>query len=74
MTLTFANFLRNPDPKHPIAPENSCTKTYLGRTRWRGARILLYVDDFLRFASTKEEALTLRHRQAQLLDRLGLLL
>jgi hypothetical protein len=46
---------------------------YLRRTRWRGARTLLYVDEFLLFVSTKEEALTLRHRNAQLLDRLTLL-
>jgi hypothetical protein len=72
-TLTFVNFLRNPDPKEQIAMMSSCSKTYLKRTRWRGARILPYVDDFLLFASTEEEALTLRHRMAQLLDRLGLL-
>jgi hypothetical protein len=52
MTLTFVNFLRAPDPEHPIAPQNTCTKTYLGRTRLRGARILPYVDDILLFAST----------------------
>jgi hypothetical protein len=33
MTLTFVNFLRNPDPEHPIATENSSMKTYLTRTR-----------------------------------------
>jgi hypothetical protein len=59
MTLTFVNFLRNPDPEEHIAPTNSCSKTYLKRTRSRGARILPYVDDFLLFASTEAEALTL---------------
>jgi hypothetical protein len=73
MPLTFVNFLRSPDPEQPIAPENSSTKTYLTRTRWRGARILPYVDDFLLFASTEKEALTLCHRPTQSLDRLGLL-
>jgi hypothetical protein len=73
MTLNFVNFRRNPDPEAHITPTNSCSKTYPIRTRWRGARILPYVDDFLLFASTEEEALTLRHRLAQLLDRLGLL-
>jgi hypothetical protein len=73
MTPTFVNFLRNPDPKHPIAQENNYTKTYFGRMRWRDARILPYVADFLHFASTEKEALTLRQRLAQLLDRLGLL-
>jgi hypothetical protein len=52
MTMTLVNFLRNLDPEHPIATEHSCTKTYLRRTRWRGARILPYVDDFLLLAST----------------------
>jgi hypothetical protein len=47
MTLAFVNFLRNPEPEQPIALENSCTKTYLRRTRWPGARILPYVDDFM---------------------------
>jgi hypothetical protein len=73
MTLTFVNFLRNPDPEHPIGPESNCTKIYLRRTQWRGAQILPYVDNFLLFASTKEEALTLRYRLAKLLDRLGVL-
>jgi hypothetical protein len=61
------------DPELPIAPQGTCTKTYLGRTRWRGAKILPYVDDFLLFASTEEEALTLPQRLSKLLDRLGLL-
>jgi hypothetical protein len=73
MTLTFVNSIRNQDPEEYIAPTHICTKTYLRRTRWRGARILPYFDDFLLFASTKEEALTLRHGLAQLLDWLGLL-
>jgi hypothetical protein len=64
MTLTFVNFLRNPDPEEHIAPTNNCSKTYLRRTQWRGARILPNVDDFLLFESTEEEALTLRHRLA----------
>jgi hypothetical protein len=64
VTMTFVNFLRNPDPEEHIAPNHRYTKTYLKRTWWRGARILPYVDDFLLFASTEEEALTLRHRLA----------
>jgi hypothetical protein len=72
MTLTFVNFLRAMDREHPIAPQESCTKAYLRRTRWRGAKILPYVDDYLLFASTEEEALTLRQRLSKLLYRLGL--
>jgi hypothetical protein len=48
-------------------------KTYLKRTRSRGALILPYVDDVLLFASNLEEALTLRPRLARLLNRLGML-
>jgi hypothetical protein len=72
-TLTFVNFLRAPDPKLPCPAHCTCTKTNLRRTRWRGARIRLYVDDFLLFAATEEEALTLRQRLASLMNRLGLL-
>jgi hypothetical protein len=60
MTLTFVNFPRAPDPELPRATQGKCTKTYLRRTRWRGAMILPYVDDFLLYASTNDEALTLR--------------
>jgi hypothetical protein len=42
MAITFVNFLRNPNPEKPIAPENNCTETYLRQTRWRGAGILPY--------------------------------
>jgi hypothetical protein len=74
MMLTFVNFMRAPDPEHHIAPQDNCTKTYLRRTRWQGARILPYVDDFLLFASTKEGVLTLRQRLVnKLIDYLGLL-
>jgi hypothetical protein len=52
MTLPFVNFLRNPDPEEHVTPTSNCSKTYLRRTRWCGARILPYVDDFLLFAST----------------------
>eukprot|EP00873_Tetraselmis_striata_P003708 jgi/Tetstr1/423972/TSEL_014583.t1 len=46
------------------------TLYWLGR--WRGARILPYVDDFLMLASSEPEALKLRHRVAELLDSLGM--
>jgi hypothetical protein len=73
MTLTFVNFMRAPDPEHHFAEKSSCSKTYLRRTRSRCVRILSYVDDFLLSASIEEEALTLRLRLAELLDRLGFL-
>jgi hypothetical protein len=73
MTLTFVNFFHAPDIELPIAMHGNYTKTYLKRTRWRGAMILPYVDDYLLFASTEEHALTLRQRLAKLLDRVGML-
>eukprot|EP00873_Tetraselmis_striata_P016608 jgi/Tetstr1/436872/TSEL_025648.t1 len=48
------------------------SKRYLRRTKWRGARILSYVDDFLLFSTSLEQALHLRQRLASLLDALGL--
>jgi hypothetical protein len=46
MTMTFVNFLPAPDHEQRIALKKSCTKTYLRRTRWRGARILPYSTNF----------------------------
>jgi hypothetical protein len=52
MAMTFINFMRAPDPEHSIAPQDNSTNTCLRQTRWRGARIMGYFDDFLLFAST----------------------
>ena len=73
-TETFVRHLRTPEPEphSSSTPPRRRTKRYLRRTRWRGARILPYVDDFLLFASTEAEALALRDRLASLLDALGL--
>eukprot|EP00873_Tetraselmis_striata_P010206 jgi/Tetstr1/430470/TSEL_020278.t1 len=48
------------------------SKRYLRRTKWRGARNLLYVDDFLLFSASMKRALHLRQRLANLLNALGL--
>jgi hypothetical protein len=48
-------------------------KRYLQHTRWRGAKILPYVDIFLLFGPTREVALTIRRRVNLLLTKLGLL-
>jgi hypothetical protein len=37
MTLSFVYFFCAPDPEQLIAPNKSYSKTYLRRTRWRGA-------------------------------------
>jgi hypothetical protein len=65
--------MRAPNPELLCPTQGNSNNTYFRRTRWRGARIFRYVDDFLLFAATEEEALTLRQRLANLLDRLGLL-
>eukprot|EP00873_Tetraselmis_striata_P038096 jgi/Tetstr1/458360/TSEL_044799.t1 len=71
-TMTFVKHLRSPPT--PAAHGNGPRSTrWLRRGRWRGARILPYVDDFLLFASSEPEALELRQRVADLLDSLGLL-
>eukprot|EP00873_Tetraselmis_striata_P004168 jgi/Tetstr1/424432/TSEL_001453.t1 len=71
-TMTFVKHLH--PPPTPAAPGNvPRLGRWLRRGRWRGARILPYVDDFLMFASSEPEALELRHRVADLLDSLGLL-
>jgi hypothetical protein len=65
------NFLRAPYLKLSCPAQGNCTKTYLRRTRWRGARILLSVDDLLLSTAIEEEAF--RQRLVSLPDRLGLL-
>eukprot|EP00873_Tetraselmis_striata_P035645 jgi/Tetstr1/455909/TSEL_042690.t1 len=63
-TMTFVKHLRSPTT--PAAPGNvPRSRRWLRRGRWRGARILPYVDDFLMFASSE--------RVADLLDSLGML-
>eukprot|EP00873_Tetraselmis_striata_P014463 jgi/Tetstr1/434727/TSEL_023780.t1 len=69
-TMTFVKHIRSAPT--PAAPGNvPRSRRWLRRGRWRGARILPYVDDFLMFASSEPEALELR--VADLLDNMGLL-
>eukprot|EP00873_Tetraselmis_striata_P027433 jgi/Tetstr1/447697/TSEL_035054.t1 len=56
----------------PTAPSKP-TRRFLRNTRWRGERLLPYMDDFLFLADSREAALELRVRLSTLLDRLGLL-
>jgi hypothetical protein len=72
----FCNIRQFPLSAGPITTPSIIryyTKTFLRRTRWRGARTLHYVDDFILFVSIGEEALAVRRRLANLLDRIGLL-
>eukprot|EP00873_Tetraselmis_striata_P011019 jgi/Tetstr1/431283/TSEL_020978.t1 len=73
LTQVLITHLRKPEPEPPSSStQPTRSKRYLRRTRWRGARILPYVDDFLLFSASMEEAFHLRQRLASLLDALGL--
>eukprot|EP00873_Tetraselmis_striata_P005540 jgi/Tetstr1/425804/TSEL_016183.t1 len=73
LTQVFITHLRKPEPEPPSSStQPTRRKRYLRLTRWRGARILPYVDDFLLFSASMEQALHLRQRLASLLDALGL--
>eukprot|EP00873_Tetraselmis_striata_P036044 jgi/Tetstr1/456308/TSEL_043064.t1 len=73
LTQVFITHLRKPEPESPSSStQPTRSKRYLRRTRWRGARILPYVDDFLLFSASMEQALHLRQRLASLLNALGL--
>jgi hypothetical protein len=77
---TFVRNLRQPDPVgfsthqgRSTHPDGDMPSTrFLRHTRWRGAKILPYVDDFLLFAATRALALALRQRVDRLLTNLGL--
>jgi hypothetical protein len=70
LTDTFVRHLRQPDPGgftthhgRPTQPDGDMpSKRFLRHIRWRGAKILPYVDDFLFFAATLALALALRPR------------
>jgi hypothetical protein len=53
--------------KQPTRPRPSLR--YLRNSRWRGAILLPYTNDFLFFANSRDAALHLRDRVASLLDR-----
>eukprot|EP00873_Tetraselmis_striata_P046592 jgi/Tetstr1/466856/TSEL_011313.t1 len=73
LTQVFTTHLRKPEPEPPSSSaQPTRSKRYLRRTRWRGTRILPYVDDFLLLSASMEHALHLRHRLASLFDALGL--
>jgi hypothetical protein len=80
-TDIFLRHPRQPDPggfttRHgmPTHPDgNIPNKRNLRHTRWTGAKILPYAEDFLRFAATRELAMALRHRVDRRLTKLGLL-
>ena len=48
------------------------SRRYLRNQRWKGARMLPFMDDYLFMCGTREEALELRERVENLLQKLGL--
>jgi hypothetical protein len=54
-------------------PPSQQTRQNLMRKRWKGVRVLPYVDDFLFFSSSEQQALQVRARLDKFMDRLGLL-
>lgn len=70
----MVRYLRNPAMAGERAlrrPANPKRKKLRG-ARWKGARILPFVDDFLFIASSHAQAMSLRQRVGTLLDKLGL--
>eukprot|EP00873_Tetraselmis_striata_P018116 jgi/Tetstr1/438380/TSEL_026946.t1 len=77
LTAAFTDYLGTPlkrrDPALPPTAPSKPTRRFLRNTRWRGERLLPYMDDFLFLANSREAALELRVRLNTLLHRLGLL-
>jgi hypothetical protein len=70
----FTNNLRRPPLPTPAStPERARpSKRFLRNARWRGTRLLPYMDDFLFLADSFHDALLLRQRIEALLNSLGL--
>jgi hypothetical protein len=68
------NHLRRPPPPAPTSTLVIArpSKRFLRNTRWRGIRLLPYMDDFVFLADSYHDALVLRQRVEALLDLLGL--
>jgi hypothetical protein len=70
----FANYLWRLATS-PIARKTTHhkpTRSFLRNIRWRGTRLLPYMDDFMFMAYSREATLLLRDRVEALLHRLGL--
>jgi hypothetical protein len=70
LTQVFTNHLRRPPP--PTLPSTLAhvrpSKGFLRNARWRGTRLLHYMDDFLFLADSYNDALLLRQRVEALLN------
>jgi hypothetical protein len=74
LTHTFINYLRRPSTPSTTktATPHKPSKRFLRNIRWRGIRLLPYMDDLLFIAYSREAALLLRDRVEAQLHRLGL--
>jgi hypothetical protein len=74
LTHALINYLRRPAtaPIATTAIPHKPSRRLLRNIRWRGIRLLPYMDDFMFMAHSREAALLLRHRVEALLHRLGL--
>jgi hypothetical protein len=75
LTQVFTNHLRRPPTPTPASTTESArrpSKRFHRNVRWRGTRLLPYMDDFLFLVDSYHDALLLRQRVQALLDSLGL--
>jgi hypothetical protein len=75
LTQVYTNYLRRPPPYTLAAAPTTRrpSKRFLINNRWRGTRLLSYMDDFVFLADSYNAALQLRQRVEALLKQLGLL-
>jgi hypothetical protein len=74
LTHVFTNHLRRPPPLVPASTLVGVrpSKRFLRNARWRGTRMLPYMDDSIFLADSYNAALLLRQRVEALLEQLGL--
>jgi hypothetical protein len=74
LTHAFANFLRPTTPATTrFATTHKPLRRFLWNTRWRGARLLPHMNDFMFVAESEATTLLLCDRVNTLLHRLGIL-
>jgi hypothetical protein len=70
LTQVFSSYLRRPPPPTPRTSPSSGrpSKRFLRNARWRGTRLLPYMDDFPFLADSYNAAMLLRQRVEAMLD------
>jgi hypothetical protein len=74
LTQTFTNYMRreSTSPTAKTATPYKPSRRFLRNVRWRGVRLLPYMDDFWFIVNSREASILLRNRVEALLHRLGL--